>query len=48
MELHFDVHEVTEKEKKELEKKMQEHPDNILMLRLTENGEVIVDRRKTS
>lgn len=26
MELHFDVHEVTEEEKKELGKKMQEHP----------------------
>ena len=48
MELHFDAHEVTEEEKKELGKKMQEQPGNILVIRLTKNGEVIVDRRKTS
>lgn len=35
---YFDMHEPTEEEKKKLEQKLQEHPENVLVIGLTKDG----------
>ena len=36
---HFDIHKVDKKERKYLEEALRDHPDNVLVIGMTDDGE---------